>query len=78
VSDATTSDTFQSTQIVGVTFNDALSNVTILGAGTHNGKPVTFTMVGVNGLAGIGTVSLTLSDGYTVSGTLLTGSIQLQ
>jgi hypothetical protein len=77
-SDATTGDTFQSTQITGVTFNDALSNVTILGTGTHNGKPVTFTMVGVNGLTGIGSVSLTLSDGYTVSGTLVAGSIQLQ
>jgi hypothetical protein len=77
-SDSTTGDTFQSSQITGVTFSDALSNVTILGAGTHNGKPVTFTMVGVNGLAGIGSVSLALSDGYTVSGTLLAGSIQLQ
>jgi hypothetical protein len=76
-SDSSTGDSFQSTQITGVTFNDALSNVTILGTGTHNGKPVTFTMVGVNGLAGIGSVSLTLSDGYTVSGTLLAGSVQL-
>jgi hypothetical protein len=62
---------------MGITFNDALSNVTILGTGTHNGKPVTFTMVGVNGLAGIGRLSLTLSDGYSISGTLLSGSIQL-
>jgi len=77
-SDSSTGDNFQSNQITAVTFNDALANVTILGTGTHNGKPVTFTMVGVNGLAGIGSVSLTLSDGYTVSGTLLAGSVQLQ
>jgi hypothetical protein len=77
-SDSSTGDTFQSNQITGVTFNDALSNVTILGTGTHNGKPVTFNMVGVNGLAGIGSVSLTLSDGYAVGGTLLAGSTQLQ
>jgi hypothetical protein len=63
---------------MGITFNDALSNVTILGTGTHNGKPVTFTMVGVNGLAGIGSLSLTLSDGYAVGGTLLAGSVQLR
>jgi hypothetical protein len=77
-SDSNTGDAFQSNQIMGITFNDALSNVTILGTGTHNGKPVTFTMVGVNGLAGIGSLSLTLSDGYAVGGTLLSGSIQLQ
>jgi len=77
-SDSTTGDSFQSNRITAVTFNDAISNVTILGTGTHNGKPVTFTMVGVNGLAGIGSVSLTLSDGYAVSGTLLNGAIQLQ
>jgi hypothetical protein len=76
--DAGTGDTFQSTQVTGVTFNDALANVTILGAGTHNGNPVTFTLVAVNGLAGAGSFSLTLSDGYAVSGTLLSGSIQLQ
>jgi hypothetical protein len=77
-SDASTGDAFQSNQIRGVTFNDALSNVTIVGAGTHNGKPVTFTMVGVNGLAGIGSLSLALSDGYAVNGTLLSGGIQLR
>jgi hypothetical protein len=76
--DAGTGDSFQSTQVKGVTFNDALANVTILGTGTHNGSPVTFTLVAVNGLAGTGSFSLTLSDGYAVSGTLLAGSIQLQ
>ena len=28
--------------------------------------------------AGVGTYNLTLSDGYSVNGTLLSGSIQLQ
>jgi hypothetical protein len=77
-SDASTGDTFQSNQIRGVTFNDALSNVTIVGAGTHNGKTVTFTLVGVNGPAGVGSLSLTLTDGYAVGGTLLAGSVQLR
>jgi hypothetical protein len=76
--DSNTGDSFQSDRFTAVTFNDALSNVTILGTGTHNGKPVTFTLVAVNGLAGVGTSNLTLSDGYAVGGTLLSGSIQLR
>jgi hypothetical protein len=76
--DSSTGDAFQSNQITGVTFNDALSNVTIVGTGTHNGKTVTFTLVGVNGPAGVGSLSVTLSDGYAVGGTLLAGSVQLR
>jgi hypothetical protein len=76
-SDSNTGDNFQSERINAVSYNDALSNVTILGTGTHNGTPVTFTLVAVNGTAGVGAYSLTLSDGYSVSGTLLAGSIQL-
>jgi hypothetical protein len=69
---------FQSTQILSATFNDALKGVVIAGNGTDNGNPVTFTATAVSGSAGVGTFSLTLSDGYTNSGTLLDGSIQLQ
>ncbi len=76
--DSRTGDNFQSKDVTAVTFNDALSNVTIIGTGTHNGSPVTFTLVAVNGVAGVGTYNLTLSDGYVVGGTLLNGSIQLQ
>jgi hypothetical protein len=76
--DSSTGDNFQSGRITAVTFNDALSNVTIVGTGTHNGNPVTFTLVAVNGAAGIGAVSLSLSDGYSVGGNLLSGSVQLQ
>jgi hypothetical protein len=77
-SDSNTGDNFQSNNVTAVTFNDALSNVTIVGTGTHNGNSVTFTLVAVNGTAGIGAVSLTLSDGYSVGGTLVAGGIQLQ
>jgi len=70
--------TFQSTQALSLIFNGAAGSLTILGTGTDNGTPVTFTAVAVNGGAGVGTFSLTLSDGYTNSGTLLDGSIQLQ
>jgi hypothetical protein len=77
-SDSNTGDNFQSDHVTSVTFNDALSNVTIIGTGTHNGSPVTFTFVAVNGPAGVGSYSLVLGDGYAVGGTLLNGSIQLQ
>jgi hypothetical protein len=77
-SDSSTGDNFQSNSVSAVTFNDALSNLTIAGTGTHNGRPVTFTLVAVNGAAGIGAVTLILSDGYSVGGTLLDGGIQLQ
>jgi hypothetical protein len=69
---------FQSTQAISMVFNDAAGNLTLVGTGTDNGHPVTFTAVAVNGPAGVGTFSLTLSDGYSVSGSLLDGSIQLQ
>src|SRR5207302_2155522 len=38
--DAGTGDNFQSTQVTGVTFNDAPANVTIFGTGAHNGNQV--------------------------------------
>jgi hypothetical protein len=76
--DSNTGDSFQSNSVTSVNFNDALSNVTIAGTGTHNGNPVKFTLVAVNGGAGIGAVTLVLSDGYKVGGTLLVGGVQLQ
>jgi hypothetical protein len=76
--DSSTGDNFQSNSVTAISFNDALSNVTIAGTGTHNGNPVTFTLIAVNGGAGIGAATLILSDGYAVSGTMLNGSIQLQ
>ncbi|TAN31449.1 hypothetical protein EPN29_13235 [bacterium] len=75
--DPSTGDSFQAGQVSAITFNDALSNVTISGTGTHNGNPVKFTLVAVGGGAGIGAASLTLSDGYAAGGTLLDGSITL-
>jgi hypothetical protein len=76
--DSSANMNFQSTQILSVVFNDALHSVVIAGNGTDNGNPVTFTATAVNGSAGVGTFSLTLSDGYTNSGSLLDGTIQLQ
>ena len=68
---------FQATEFQSVVFNDATSSVTLLGNGTDNGNPVTFTAVAIHGAAGVGAFSLTLSDGYTNSGTLLDGNIEL-
>ena len=76
--DAAAGMNFQSTQTVSMIFNAAAGSLTLLGSGTDNGRPVTFTAVAVNGPASVGTFSLTLSDGYSVSGTLLDGSIQVQ
>ena len=54
------------------------NTITVVGTGTNAGHPVIFTAVGLHGPAGVGTFSLILSDGYSISGTLLSGSIQLQ
>ena len=75
--DAGANMSFQAIDFQSVVFNDATSSVTLLGSGTDNGNPVTFTAVAVNGGAGVGAFSLTLSDGYTNGGTLIDGSIEL-
>ena len=68
---------FQSTQILSVAFDDVLHIVTLTGTGTDNGLPVTFTMVGSDSTVVPGSFSLTLSDGYSISGPLSSGAIQL-
>jgi hypothetical protein len=53
--------------------------VTITGTGTDNGLAVAFTIVATDStLMPPGMFSITLSDGYINSGSLLDGSIQLQ
>jgi hypothetical protein len=75
--DADAKMNFQSTEIQSTVFDDAARSLTLIGTGTNNGSPVTFTAVAVHGAAGIGAFSLTLSDGYNNSGTLLDGTIEL-
>jgi len=49
------------------------------GLGTNNGLPVAFTIVAVDSsLVPPGMFSITLSDGYSNSGSFLTGSILLR
>src|SRR5438270_5601317 len=75
-SDPGASVSFQAGQFTAATFNDAAHTVTLTGSGTDNGKPVAFTMVGADSsLAAPGLFSITLSDGYSISGNLLSGSI---
>jgi hypothetical protein len=75
--DAGANMNFQATDIQSAVFNDATNSLTLLGNGANNGNPVTFTAVAVHGAAGVGAFTLTLSDGYTNTGTLLDGSIEL-
>jgi hypothetical protein len=50
-----------------------------IGTGLDNGKPVTFIAVAVdNGTTLLDTFSLTLSDGYSASGNLVDGYVNLQ
>ena len=69
---------FQSTSVLSVAFDTVAHTITIVGVGLNNGIPVTFTAVGVDNGATADVFSLTLSDGYTNSGTLIDGGITLQ
>lgn len=69
--------TFSATNIAAVSFDDVAGTMTVTGAGTDNGLPVTFTIVELQGGALVGTYNLVLSDGYGFAGTLIDGSIQL-
>jgi hypothetical protein len=69
---------FHSTSITAVTFDDIARTLTIIGAGTNAGRSMSFTMLGVDNGVLPGVFTLALSDGYAVSGTMLSGSIQLR
>ena len=75
-SDSGSNVNFVATQVTAATFNETAHTVTLVGSGTDNGVPVTFTLVGADSsLAAPGLCSITLSDGYSNSGSLLDGSI---
>jgi hypothetical protein len=70
---------FQSTQIQSVQFEDVTRTATIFGLGVTAGNPVSFVLVETaSGPGTPGTISLSLSDGYTLAGNLLNGMITLQ
>jgi hypothetical protein len=68
---------FRSSAVQAVVFDEGARSLTVFGTGTNAGHPVTFTMVAVDNGSAPGTFALTLSDGYQVSGTLLSGLIRL-
>ena len=77
-SDPGAGSNFQSTQVNSVTYDDIAQSMTIVGTGTDNGVSVAFTIVAVDSsLLPPGLFTITLSDGYTNTGTLVDGSISL-
>jgi hypothetical protein len=72
---------FRSTAITASTFDVAndRQTVTVAGAGIHNGRPVTFTMIAVNyGGAAPALFQITMSDGYTFTGKVVSGGILIR
>jgi len=72
---------FQSTSMNSATFtpDDDNQTVTIIGTGLHNGLPVGFTMIAIdNGALAPAVFSLILTDGYSITGSLTSGSISVQ
>jgi hypothetical protein len=77
-SDSNSRTDFRSTQVTAVTYDNVAHSVTIAGLGTNNGVPVTFTIIAVDSaLVPQGIFSIILSDGYSNTGSLLTGAITL-
>jgi hypothetical protein len=69
---------FQSTNIESSQFDPVAGTVTITGVGTSGGSPVAFTLVAVqSSIASLGSVSMVFSDGYSITGDLVNGSISL-
>jgi beta-propeller repeat-containing protein len=72
---------FQSTLVTSATYTVADTNqaVTMVGTGLHNGLPVTFTMVAVNyGDVAPGVFQITLTDGYSFIGSIVSGGVDIR
>jgi hypothetical protein len=79
VKDSGDGSEFHSDRTSAVMYDDGARTITILGTGTHSGRRVTFTAIGTdNGSLAPGVFSLSLSDGYSISGSLLSGGIVLR
>ena len=69
---------FDSSTIISVGYDDVEHAMTIVGLGSANGAPVTFTAVELDGISpALDAFSLTLSSGYWNSGPLLDGTIDI-
>ena len=72
---------FQSISVSSATFSSSAGSqaLTMVGTGLHAGLPVNFTMIAVDhGNLGPGVFMLVLSDGYSVTGSLVNGSLVVQ
>jgi len=77
LSDPSAGVSFASTKTQSLVFNDATHTMTAIGTGLENGNPVRFVAVAVDNGATLDTFSLTLSNGYSVGGTLADGFVDL-
>jgi len=80
-SDPTAGADFKSTSITAstVAVEDGRQTATMIGTGLNNGLPVVFTMIGVDNDDVVpGVFTLTLSDGYSISGNLTSGAIVIR
>jgi hypothetical protein len=71
---------FQSTSVTSTTYTvaDTSQAVTMVGTGLHHGLPVNFTMVAVNyGDVAPAVFQITLTDGYTFIGSVVTGAVDI-
>ena len=71
---------FQSTSVTSATYTVADTNqaVTMVGTGLHNGLPVNFTMVSLSyGDVAPGLIQITLTDGYSFIGSIVSGGIDI-
>lgn len=76
--DSGSKESFYSTLVQSVVYDDVLGTVSITGQGIANGNPVTFTILETEATAlTSATYAITLSDGYVSTGDLLTGTIRL-
>src|SRR5207247_2914658 len=79
--DRDTGTHFQSTSVNSATFSsntDGLA-LTMVGTGLHGGLPVTFTMIAVDhGNLTPGVFMLVLSNGYSVTGSLVNGTLVVE
>jgi hypothetical protein len=76
--DLDTGKNFHSTSVDSATFSSNAGGLalTMVGTGLHGGLPVSFTMIGVDyGNVTPGVFMLVLSDGYSVTGSLMNGSL---
>jgi hypothetical protein len=80
-SDDSSGSHFTSTSFTSSTFDikDNSQAITLVGTGLHNGLPVTFTMVAVNyGDVAPAVFQITLTDGYTFIGSVVSRALNIQ